>query len=649
MARFDTVFNIDGNTQTITLASGGTIRAKSKHYFYAKFQFNDGTRDVDPFLTLENLSAVFSPVPFERNRGGAYIVPLPQSAPYECEIPWEVLTRKGKVYVGIFAGDMLVTNEAEINVTHAAPVLGADSQPTQSWWARFSAAIAELTAAIRGKQDILTAGENITITDNVISATGGAAIEPSSTAPLMDGAASAGTATTYARGDHRHPSDATKQNVDYVIHVVNGVVTETPADIAAAYADTSRRVVLDVDGFIYDRYLYIPEPGAGEPDVYLYWQPTISGTSSIMEVRGLYLSPSAATVTERLYSTLMAVGDNVSLLVNDVGYLTEHQSLVAYRTAAAQDIIDQAQDTAIAAKYSKPGNGIPASDLASGVIPSVPSASSATPQALGTAAAGSSADYSHADHVHDFNDDFKSALLQLAAKVAYVDSDGQTYYDALEAALTHKVLSSITAVFTQGQNVVYASDSLDTLKQYLVVTANYSDNTSETVTNYTLSGTLSEGTSTVTVTYRNKTATFNATVTYSVDVAPSLSTFQPGNATYAAVAYNASADTLRIYSKSSWTYVSAKIPFTAQRSGYDYVVSYDVIVTSGDHRSGFANANNQVRSPWSGQVLQNSHVEYSFPYSAEVTQFFAYCTWSPAANGDCTISNFHIYERRSAA
>lgn len=47
--------------------------------------------------------------------------------------------------------------------------------------------------------------------------------------------------------------------------------------------------------------------------------------------------------------------------------------------------------------YQKPGGGIPGTDLASGVIPS---ASSATPQALGTASAGSSTDYSRADHVH---------------------------------------------------------------------------------------------------------------------------------------------------------------------------------------------------------------------------------------------------------
>lgn len=50
--------------------------------------------------------------------------------------------------------------------------------------------------------------------------------------------------------------------------------------------------------------------------------------------------------------------------------------------------------------YVKPAGGIPASDLASGVIPTVPSASSATPSMDGTGAAGSSTDYARADHVH---------------------------------------------------------------------------------------------------------------------------------------------------------------------------------------------------------------------------------------------------------
>lgn len=49
------------------------------------------------------------------------------------------------------------------------------------------------------------------------------------------------------------------------------------------------------------------------------------------------------------------------------------QLLAAYRTATDQDFIDQQQNAAIAAKYSKPSGGIPASDLAAGVIPTVPS------------------------------------------------------------------------------------------------------------------------------------------------------------------------------------------------------------------------------------------------------------------------------------
>lgn len=52
--------------------------------------------------------------------------------------------------------------------------------------------------------------------------------------------------------------------------------------------------------------------------------------------------------------------------------LQEHQSLDAYRTASAQDAIDAAQNAAIAAKYTKPASGIPASDLAEGVIPTIP-------------------------------------------------------------------------------------------------------------------------------------------------------------------------------------------------------------------------------------------------------------------------------------
>ena len=105
--------------------------------------------------------------------------------------------------------------------------------------------------------------------------------DPYDQAPQMDGEASAGTADEYARGDHRHPTDDTRQAVI--------------EDLAAIRSGAA------------------------------------AGATAVQ--------PSA---------------------------------LSAYRTASAQDAIDGAQNTAIAEKYTKPPTGIPASDLASGVIPTVP-------------------------------------------------------------------------------------------------------------------------------------------------------------------------------------------------------------------------------------------------------------------------------------
>lgn len=188
-------------------------------------------------------------------------------------------------------------------------------------------------------------------------------------------------------------------------------------------------------------------------------------------------------------------------------------------------------------------------------------------------------------------DDVKTALLQIAQKVAYIDANGQNYYDdlydALYSSTTRSVLlvlshvsssntqstveagdsysttltastnytinsvtvtmggvdvtsttyssgtvsipsvtgnivitatavlaaQSITATYTQS-GAVYDTDTLDSLKPDLVVTANYSGGTSETVpaSDYTLSGTLTVGTSTITVSYAGLTDTFSVTV-----------------------------------------------------------------------------------------------------------------------------------------
>lgn len=110
-------------------------------------------------------------------------------------------------------------------------------------------------------------------------------------------------------------------------------------------------------------------------------------------------------------------------------------------------------------------------------------------------------------------EEIKTALLTIAQKVAYIDEHGQSYYDALYAALyPPAVLTRISAVFVQGIATVYDTDSLESLRPYLTVTAFYDNGATQEVTNYLLFGTLTEGISTVSVIYNGKTATFNVTV-----------------------------------------------------------------------------------------------------------------------------------------
>ena len=75
-------------------------------------------------------------------------------------------------------------------------------------------------------------------------------------------------------------------------------------------------------------------------------------------------------------------------------------------------------------------------------------------------------------------------------------------------------VTSISATYNQGSTVVYTSTAIGELKNGLTVTASYSDGTSSQLSSsdYTLGGTLAVGESTITVTYRGKTATFKVTV-----------------------------------------------------------------------------------------------------------------------------------------
>ena len=231
-------------------------------------------------------------------------------------------------------------------------------------------------------------------------------------------------------------------------------------------------------------------------------------------------------------------------------------------------------------------------------------------------------------------DAVKAALLQLASKVAYIDDDGQDYYDDLYNALyaitavrlntssisfssinatqqltatttpeggtvtwsssdtsiatvsnglvtskgygnatitasagsvsatcsvlvAQATLSSISAVYTQS-GTVYTTDSLDSLKTDLVVTAHWSNNTTSTVasTDYTLTGTLTSGTSTITVSYGGKTTTFTVTVTAPLYVTDGLIMWLDGEKNSANGAHNSSISTWVDQSGNEWDWTA---------------------------------------------------------------------------------------------
>lgn len=128
--------------------------------------------------------------------------------------------------------------------------------------------------------------------------------------------------------------------------------------------------------------------------------------------------------------------------------------------------------------------------------------------------------------------DLKRALVDFANVVAFANNNpaGEVYVDAIEDILyPPSDLQSISAVYTQ-TNVIREGDSLDALKSDLIVTAQYSGNLSKRVWRYTLSGSLREGTSTITVNYNGKSDTFSVIVSAKLPIYTKTSPFIIGSA-----------------------------------------------------------------------------------------------------------------------
>lgn len=111
----------------------------------------------------------------------------------------------------------------------------------------------------------------------------------------------------------------------------------------------------------------------------------------------------------------------------------------------------------------------------------------------------------------------KQKLISLLGNIVYNKANIKQDIDELEEMLYYGIIfNSISATYTQGTKTVWDSgaSSLESLKDDLVVTGFADGGISREIQNYTLSGSLTAGVSTITVTYKDLTATFTVNVTH---------------------------------------------------------------------------------------------------------------------------------------
>ena len=110
-----------------------------------------------------------------------------------------------------------------------------------------------------------------------------------------------------------------------------------------------------------------------------------------------------------------------------------------------------------------------------------------------------------------------NALDGMFKVCAFIKADISAEYNAFRTAfgIEAAAITGISATYSGGS--VPAGTALDDLTG-IVVTAQYSDGSTATVTGYTLSGEITEGSNTITVTYQDKTATFTVTGTAATQV-----------------------------------------------------------------------------------------------------------------------------------
>ena len=254
----------------------------------------------------------------------------------------------------------------------------------------------------------------------------------STSSPIMDGTAAAGSSSDYSRADHVHPTDTSRAAASHT-HAASDI-TSGLATVATSgsYDDLSNKPTIpSATSDLTNDSGFITDAGVtsfnGSTGAITYTAPVTSVNSKTGAVSLTYSDVGAAASshgTHVEYSTTSPVMDGVATVGtastvarSDHVHPTDTSRAAASHTHAASDITSGLATVATSGSYNdlsnKPSIPDSTSDLTndSGFITSssLPSAASTSPIMDGAAAVGTSTAYARADHVHP-SDTTKSAV-----------------------------------------------------------------------------------------------------------------------------------------------------------------------------------------------------------------------------------------------
>lgn len=181
----------------------------------------------------------------------------------------------------------------------------------------------------------------------------------SSTTPLMDGTAAVGTETRFARGDHRHPSDTSKQDVISDLATIRSNASAGAAKVSNVQADWNASTGLAV----------------------ILNKPTIPAEVTESTVAGWGFTKNTGTYSKPstgIPKTDLASAVQTSLGLADTALQSFTESDPVFTASAAHGISStDISNWNAKGTYSKPSGGIPKTDLASAVQTSLGKADTA--------------------------------------------------------------------------------------------------------------------------------------------------------------------------------------------------------------------------------------------------------------------------------